>query len=107
MPTTMLSRLALLVAAYLSFDVSTPMMPGALTFGVEESVEVRPSDRFRGQDRHVAPIPRVPEPERLNPSDRSLIVRRLPVPVAPRSRPAHVTRSRLSLALPASPAEDH
>jgi hypothetical protein len=103
----MLARLALLVAAYLSLDVSNPMMPGALTFGVEESVEVRLSDRVRGQDRHVAPIPRVPEPERLDPSDRSLIGRRLPEPVAPRSRSAHITRSRLSLAAPASPAEDH
>ena len=103
----MLARLALLVATYLSLDVSNPMMPGALTFGVEESVEVRPSDRFRGQDRHVAPIPRVPEPERLDPSDRSLIGRRLPAPVSPRSRSAHVTRSRLSVAAPASPAEDH
>jgi hypothetical protein len=107
MRATMLARLALLVAAYLSLDVANPTMPGALTFGVEESVKVRPSDRFRGQDPHVAPIPWVPEPGRLDPSDQSLIVRRLPVLVSPGSRSAHVTRSRLSFAAPASPAEDH
>jgi hypothetical protein len=103
----MLARLALLVAAYLSLDVSNPMMPGALTFGVEESVEARPSDRFRGQDPHAAPMPGAPEPERLDPSDRGLTVRRLPAVAAPGSRPAPVTRSRLSLPAPAAPAEDH
>lgn len=101
-----LARLALLVAAYLSLDVSNPMMPGALTFGVEESVEVRPAERFRGQDHHVAPIPRVLEPERLDPSDRALTLRRLPAPATARSRPAAVTRSRLSLPAPVSPTEE-
>lgn len=103
----MLARLALLVAAYLSLDVSNPMMPGALTFGVEESVEVRPSDRFRGQDDHAGPMPRAPEFERLAPSDQSLTVRRLPEPVAPGSRSAHVTRSHPSLPGTVAPAEDH
>ena len=45
-----LSRLALLVALYLSLDVSNPMFPGALTFGLEDSVEVRQADRLRGLD---------------------------------------------------------
>ena len=103
----MLARLALLVAAYLSLDVSNPMMPGALTFGVEESVEARPSDRFRGQDPHVAPIAQVPDPQRLDPSDRALTLRRLPAPATPRSGPAPVTRSHLSSPAAASPAEDH
>jgi hypothetical protein len=101
----MLTRLALLVAAYLSLDVSNPMMPGALTFGVEESVEVRPSDRFRGPDPDVALVPRVPDPERVAPSDDALALRR--VSPAPRSRPAAVTRSRLALPAPTPPAEDH
>lgn len=103
----MLARLAFLVAAYLSLDVSNPLMPGALTFGVEESVEARQSDRFRGQDHHVAPVLRAPEPERVAPSGGSLTRRPQPVPVTPRSRQAHVTRSRLSVPSHASPAEDH
>ena len=101
------ARLAWLVAAYLSLDVANPMMPGALTFGVEESVEARQSDRFRGQDPHLAPSPGPPEPERLDPSARTLTLRRLPGPVTPRSGRAPVTRSRLSLPAPARPAEDH
>jgi len=103
----MLARLALLVAAYLSLDVANPMMPGALTFGVEESVEARSSDRFRDQDPHAALIGRAPEPERSDPSDPALTLRRLPGPAPMRSRAAVVTRSRLSLPAPASPAEDH
>ena len=36
-----LSRLALLVALYLSLDVSNPMFPGALTFGLPNSPATR------------------------------------------------------------------
>jgi len=102
-----LARLALLVAVDVSFDVANPMMPGALTFGVEESVEARQSDRFRGQDDHVAPITRAPEPERLDPSDGSLTARRLPGPVTRRARQAQVTRSHLPLPPAAASSEDH
>jgi hypothetical protein len=101
-----LAKLALLVAAYLSLDVANPMMPGALTFGVEESVEARQADRFRGRDAGVAPLPRAPEPERLDPSGRPLALSRLPGPQTSRPGRLPVTRSGLSLP-PAAPAEDH
>jgi hypothetical protein len=50
MVTMTLAKLALLVAMYLALDLSNPMMPGALAFGVEETVEVVQSDRSRGDD---------------------------------------------------------
>jgi hypothetical protein len=103
----MLARLALLVATYLSLDVSNPLMPGALTFGVEDSVEVRPSDRFRGEDQHVAAVPRAPAPERPDPLDGAVVRRQPPAGAAPRARQAPVTRSRLSVPSPASSIEDH
>jgi hypothetical protein len=102
-----LARVALLVAVYVSLDVSNPSMPGALTFGVEQSVEGRQSDRFRGQDHHAAPVPRAPEPERRDPSDQTLTLRRLPAPVAPRARQARVTRSRLSMPVSNASSEDN
>jgi hypothetical protein len=102
-----LARLALLVAIYVSLDVSNPMMPGALTFGVEQSVEARQADRFRGQAHEAAPIPRAPEPERLDPADRSVTPRRLPAPETLTSRQHHVARSQLSLPAPVSSSEDH
>lgn len=101
-----LARLALLVAAYVSLDVSNPMMPGALTFGVEESVEARQSDRFRGQDDHAARVARAPEPERFDPPDGSLTARRPLAPVTRRSRQSHVARAHLPLP-PAVASEDH
>jgi hypothetical protein len=101
-----LARLALLVALYVSLDVSNPMMPGALGFGIEESVDVVQSDRFRGQD-HAALVPPAPEPRRLDPPDRSATALRPAAPGTPRVRQAHVTRSQPSSPAPASPSDDH
>ena len=42
----MLTRLIFLVTLYLALDVANPMMPGALAFSAEESVEVRLADRL-------------------------------------------------------------
>lgn len=36
-----LSRLTFLVALYIALDVANPMMPGALAFQADDSVEVR------------------------------------------------------------------
>jgi hypothetical protein len=107
MPAMMLTRLALLVAAYLSLDVANPLMPGALTFGVEDSVEARQSDRLRGQGEPLAPVPRAPEPGGLDRSAEALTRRPLARTMRPASRPTPVTRSRLSSPAPPSPAEDH
>jgi hypothetical protein len=60
-------RLALLLALYLSVDVASPQMPGALMFGVD-AVDIRQVDRSRvrddvpleaheAPDRAVAPTP--------------------------------------------------
>jgi hypothetical protein len=46
----MLARLIFLVALYLGLDVANPMMPGALAFSAEESVEVKLADRLRSHD---------------------------------------------------------
>jgi hypothetical protein len=46
----MLLGLIFLVALYLTFDVADPMMPGALTFSVEDSVEARTAPRLRADD---------------------------------------------------------
>jgi hypothetical protein len=100
-----LARLALLSAICVSLDVSNPLMPGALTFSVEESVEVRRSDRVRGEyDAALTPLPGV---ERLAPPERSVTLFRPAAPLTVRSRRAHITRSHPSLPKPASPSEDH
>jgi hypothetical protein len=100
-----LARLALLFAIYVSLDVSNPQMPGALTFSIQESVEVRQPDRVRGEDD--AALTPLPGAERLAPPERSDVLVRPAAPVTVRSRRAHITRSRPSLPKPASPSEDH
>jgi hypothetical protein len=100
-----LARLALLFAIYVSLDVSNPLMPGALTFSVQESVEVRQSDRVRGEDD--AALTLVAGAERLAPSETSVTLFRPAPPVTVRSRPPHIARSHLSPPKSASPSEDH
>ena len=102
-----LARLALFVAVYVSLDVSNPLMPGALTFGVEQSVELRQAERYRGQAHLAAPLPRSPEPERLDQADESRALRSPAAPVTPASRPARGVRSHLSSPPAASSPDDH
>lgn len=102
-----LARLALLVAVYVSLDVSNPLMPGALTFGGEQSIELRQAERYRGQAHLAAPVPRPPEPECRDRADESLARRRPAAPMPPRLRPVRVMRSHLSSPLAASPSDDH
>jgi hypothetical protein len=100
-----LARLALLVAAYVLLDLSNPMMPGALAFGVEDSVEVRQSDRFRCHDS-AEPMPLAPALKGIDRPRRSVALRRPPAPGTPRFRHAPVTRHP-SLLAPSAPSEDH
>ena len=100
-----LARLALLLAIYMSLDLSNPLMPGALTFGVQDSVEARQSDRVRGEDD--AALTPLRGAERLAPPERSAPLFRSAAPVTVRFRRAHITRSHPSLPQPASPSEDH
>jgi hypothetical protein len=99
------ARLALFVTVYVPLDVSNPMMPGALTFGAEPSIDLRQPDRLRGQIHEAAPMALAPEP--LDPVDRPLPLRRLLAPETLRLRQTHVARSRLSVPVPASSSEDH
>ena len=46
--------LVLAVTLYLSLDVANPLMPGALTFDAETSLELRQAERFRGPHDVVA-----------------------------------------------------
>ena len=98
-----LSRLALLIAFYVSLDVANPMMPGALVFGAQESVEARQADRFRAHDE--APALAL-APEGLTPIEPIVVPSRMTW-AAPRTRHVHVTRSRLLLQAPAPSSEDH
>ncbi|HUG38762.1 MAG TPA: hypothetical protein VML54_17520 [Candidatus Limnocylindrales bacterium] len=100
-----LAKMALLFALYVSLDLSNPMMPGALTFGVEESVDMRQSDRVRGGDD--AALTPLRGPERFAPPERSVTPLRAPAPVTAGSRRAHVTRSHPSLPTAPSSSEDH
>lgn len=106
MPGMNLSRLALLVAVYLSLDVSNPMLPGALSFGVEDSVEVRQADRLRGPD-DAPPLPPARGAERAALSERPVAPGRAPTPPMPRFRRARATRAQLPLHAPATSPEDH
>jgi hypothetical protein len=101
-----LSTLAMLIAVYVSLDVSNPMMPGALMFGVESSVEVRQPDRSRGQD-DAGVIPPAPRPARLDGVARPVTPRRGPAPALRRPRPPQVSHSHPPLRSSASLSEDH
>lgn len=102
-----LARMALLVAIYIALDVSNPLMPGALTFGVADSVEVRQAERFRGQAPHFAVVPRLPEPAELDAADRSRPHLPLAATAAHGPRLTRVTRSHLPAPSDVSPSEDH
>lgn len=99
----MLLRLSLLVALYLSFDVATPMVPGALVFSAEDSVEVHQAPRFRAHDDAS---PSVPMPTRVRPTEPILVAPR-PALSAPRGRRAHIVRPRVPAPAPTASAEDH
>lgn len=99
-------RLTLLVAMYVSLDVANPLMSGALSFGVEDSVEARQVDRFRGHDG-VSTLPLAPASEPLAPVERSVTRSRLVTAASSHLWRAHVTRSDPSLMAPAPSPEDH
>jgi hypothetical protein len=101
-----LPRLTLLVAMYVSLDVANPLMPGALSFGVEDSVEARQADRFRGHD-DLSTLPLAPASELLAPVKPSVTRSRLVTAASSHFRRAHVTRSEPSLRTPALSPEDH
>jgi hypothetical protein len=75
--------LTLVLVAYVAIDLANPLMPGARSFGLDDSVEARRADRSRGHD-DVALI-------RLTPA-ATAHVRPAPEP-APVDRPVRVSGS--------------
>jgi hypothetical protein len=91
-------RLTLLLAVYVLLDVANPLMPGALCFGVEDSVEARRTDPVRIYAGAVA-LPLVPASKPLTPVEPGVARNGLTAAVNPHSPRANVTRSD-----PSSPA---
>jgi hypothetical protein len=85
-----LARVALVVALCLALDVANPLMPGALGFGVQNSVDSRQADRPRVDDV-AGPLPPANTREQvdvLDPGLPGLCVVKSP----PRLRTGHVPR---------------
>ncbi|MGH7277878.1 MAG: hypothetical protein ACREJG_04245 [Candidatus Rokuibacteriota bacterium] len=92
-------RLALLLAVYVALDFSNPLMPGAVSFGAEESVEARQADRLRGADA-LGPLPLAPAGDRVVAIEPAVTLTRMPasapVPIwHVRSGRSYPTRSGL------------
>jgi hypothetical protein len=104
-----LAWLVWLVALYVSLDVSNPLMPGALMFGmgVGESVQVRQADRLRVDD-DAGPLPLWPAPKRIEPVEQDAVLARMPAPNVPRTRQSHVEHPRRAVSTsPTVSPEDH
>jgi hypothetical protein len=93
-----------LVAIYVSLDVANPMMPGALTFGIDESVEVRQADRFRAHDGAAAPQPS-PTAKHLEPLMPAVVARIRALDV-PRVRQHRLQDLRPAVAAPTPSLDD-
>jgi hypothetical protein len=92
-----LSRLTLLLTVYVALDLSSPLMPGALCFGAEDSVEARRTDRVR-TCAGITALPLLPS-EALAPVELGATRSRPVAAVNPPFSRVHVTRSD-----PSSPA---
>jgi hypothetical protein len=99
-----LSRLTLLLAIYVSLDVSSPLMPGALCFDVEDSVEARRTDPVRSY-AGISALSLVPS-EPLTQVEPSVARNLLIAAVNPYFPRAHVTRSDPSPPASAPSPED-
>jgi hypothetical protein len=98
------SRLTLLLAVYVTLDVSSPLMPGALCFSVEDSVEARRTAPVRIHAGASA-LPLAPS-KPLTPVEPGIARSRLISAVNPHFRRAHVTRSDPSPPASAPSSED-
>ena len=98
----MVPRLMLLIALYLMLDVANPLMPGALTFDAESSVEARLVHHSRVDDVATASTP---APERLRPAIQRPFAS-IPAVSGTRTRLPHCARPRRSCAPPAASVED-
>jgi hypothetical protein len=99
------SWLVLAVVIYVSLDVANPLMPGAVTFGLEDSLDMRQVDRLRAHDV-TALSPALPVSE-LQGEVRSTPVLGSWSPHTGPTAPPPARRARSSLVAPAAPSEDH
>jgi hypothetical protein len=99
------SWLVLVVALYVSLDVANPLMPGAVTFGLEDPLAMRHAERARGHEEAVPiraePMAELQRPEHQAPPLAVAIADRAPAMSSPGRR------ARSSLFAPAAPSEDH
>ena len=99
------SWLVLMVAVYVSLDLANPLMPGALSFGIEDSVELRQAERFRAhEDATVAPA--VSFFERVERTEHDTLSG-IPAADLPRRRSLQLPRTRSALSTRPAPAPDH
>jgi hypothetical protein len=98
----LLVRLALLVSLYVAVDVANPMMPGALVFAVDDSVDARQWSRVRIHDETPAVAVAPARAGRIAPARSAMASN----PARRRVSPAPVCRAHLPS--PADcPSEDH
>jgi hypothetical protein len=95
--------LVLAVTLYLSLDVADPLMPGALTFGSETSLELRQAERFRGHHGVVASPQSFDRVDGLD--DQAFTKARRPVEEIAAASPP-MRRARSSLFSASAPSDD-
>jgi hypothetical protein len=99
------SWLVLVVALYVSLDVANPLMPGAVTFGLEDPLDMRQAERLRGHD--VAVQSRALPVSAVQAEPRPTQVIGLSAADTAPTVPPRGRRARSSLVAPAAPCEDH
>ena len=102
-----LLKLALLLVVYVSLDFANPMMPGAVTFDTDDSVEGRKADRGRDADAVASLLPATTALRHATVRP-ALIGRPRPAPPGAAVWQVHVRRvySAASESGSSSPAED-
>jgi hypothetical protein len=95
--------LVLGLTLYLSLDVANPLMPGAVTFGSENSLELRQAERFRGDHDAVAPAPSFDRIDAARDDTATTVL--LPLAPGPTAFP-RARRPRSSLFAASAPSED-
>ena len=102
-----LQRLVLLLLVYVAVDFANPLMPGAVSFNPDDSVEaVRASQARVGDAPVVAVSPRVADRLQTPASGRP-IARVEPVILPPRERLGHRLRAPAPPPASAQSSEDH
>jgi hypothetical protein len=92
----------LLLALYVTLDVANPLMPGALVFSIEDSVEAHSARPLGSHD--VVPAP-APTAERVDSTDRAAAQPSAAVEAFPVRR-LHGRRLPRPSSTPATPLED-